>query len=396
MYQNLAILAAFLLVYSTFAGAFESRLLSGPLLFLLFGLLLGPAGLGVLELRVDKEGLRTLAELTLALVLFSDAANADLGVLRAHEGLPLRLLLIGLPLTILGGWLVGLWLLPEVPPLELAVLATLLAPTDAALGKAVVSNPLVPTPVREGLNVESGLNDGICVPVLLLFLALIAEEQLNAPLLLAFRLLAGQLGIGLLVGLLLPLLAWGLQRLSRRENWQIPRWSQLVLPGLALLCFATAQVLGGSGFIAAFSGGLFSGYLFRQDKQRLLEAGEGFSEALSIFTWIVFGALVAPKASSIVSVEVWLYAIASLTVIRVVPVLVSLAGMRLDLETRLFIGWFGPRGLATIVFAVLILDEHLQRSNTLISTAIATVVLSVVLHGLSATPWARRLGARAR
>ena len=177
MYQNLALLTAFLLIYSIFAGRFESSLLNGPLMFMLAGLILGPAVLDILQLRIGREGLKALAELTLAIVLFSDAANANLKVLRAHEGLPLRLLLIGLPLTILCGWLVGIWLFPQVPLIELAILATLLAPTDAALGKAVVSNPKVAAPVREGLNVESGLNDGICVPVLLMFLALLVEEQ---------------------------------------------------------------------------------------------------------------------------------------------------------------------------------------------------------------------------
>lgn len=149
MYQNLAFFAAFLLLYSLFAGGIETRLLNGPLMFMLVGLILGPAFLGVLAPRIDKDGLKILAELTLAIVLFSDAANADLKVLKAHEGLPLRLLMIGLPLTIIGGWLVGHWLFPQIPSVELAIMATLLAPTDAALGKAVVSNPKVPGAVRE-------------------------------------------------------------------------------------------------------------------------------------------------------------------------------------------------------------------------------------------------------
>lgn len=181
MYQNLALLAAFLLTYSIFAGRFESRLLNGPLMFMLAGLILGPAFLGILQPRIDSHGLRILAELTLAIVLFSDAANADLKVLKAHEGLPLRLLLIGLPLTMLSGWLLAIWLFPQAPLIELALLAILPAPTDAALGKAVVSNPKVAAPVREGLNVESGLNDGICVPVLLMFLALLIEEHTQSP-----------------------------------------------------------------------------------------------------------------------------------------------------------------------------------------------------------------------
>ena len=391
MYQNLALLAAFLLTYSIFAGRFESRLLNGPLMFMLAGLILGPAFLGILQPRIDKDGLRILAELTLAIVLFSDAANANLKTLKAYEGLPLRLLLLGLPLTMLSGWLVGMWLFPQVPSLELAILATLLAPTDAALGKAVVSNPKVPASVREGLNVESGLNDGICVPVLLMFLALLIEEQTRSPLSMAGLLFIEELGIGAVTGVVLTPIAWRLQRYSGQHQWQTPVWSQLMLPGLAVLCFATAQAIGGSGFIAAFVGGLFASYLFTQQKHHLLKASEEFASLLSVVTWVVFGALVVPRAWSSLTVEVWLYALLSLTVIRVLPVLISLAGSRFDLETRLFIGWFGPRGLASIVFAVMILEYPLEASHTLVAVAVCTVFLSVLLHGLTANPWVARL-----
>ncbi|MGX1126723.1 cation:proton antiporter [Pseudomonas sp. HLS-6 TE3448] len=391
MYQNLALFTAFLLVYSIFAGRFEKRLFNGPLVFMLVGIVLGPALLGILQPRIDKDGLRALAELTLAIVLFSDAANANLKVLRAHEGLPLRLLLIGLPLTIVLGWLVGLWVFPQVRLIELAILATLLAPTDAALGKAVVTNPKVAEPVREGLNVESGLNDGICVPVLLLFLALLVEEQAQHPVLLALELVAEELGIGALSGILLTLIAWQLQKLSWKHQWQMQVWSQLTLPGLAVLCFATAQVLGGSGFIAAFVGGLLAGYLFKEQKHHLLQASEEFASLLSVLTWGVFGAVVIPKAWSSLTWDIWLYALLSLTLVRMLPVLLCLLGTRFDLETRLFMAWFGPRGLATIVFAVMIIDYPLASTSTLVATAICTVLLSVLLHGLSANPWVARL-----
>ncbi|MDH2077390.1 cation:proton antiporter [Pseudomonas atacamensis] len=394
MYQNLALLAAFLLTYSIFAGRFESRLLNGPLMFMLAGLILGPAFLGILQPRIDSHGLRILAELTLAIVLFSDAANADLKVLKAHEGLPLRLLLIGLPLTMLSGWLLGIWLFPQAPLIELALLAILLAPTDAALGKAVVSNPKVAAPVREGLNVESGLNDGICVPVLLMFLALLIEEHTQSPLSLAIELFFEELGIGALIGGTLTFMAWLMQRYSGKHHWQTPMWSQLTLPGLAVLCFATAQTLGGSGFIAAFVGGLLASYLFAEQKHDLLKASEEFASLLSIITWVVFGALVIPSVWSSFTVDIWLYALLSLTVIRIVPVLVSLTGTGFDFETRLFIGWFGPRGLASIVFAIMILDYPLQTGRTLVAVAACTVLLSVLLHGLSANPWVSRLANR--
>jgi NhaP-type Na+/H+ or K+/H+ antiporter len=394
MYQNLALLAAFLLTYSIFAGRFESRLLNGPLMFMLAGLILGPAFLGILQPRIDSHGLRILAELTLAIVLFSDAANADLKVLKAHEGLPLRLLLIGLPLTMLSGWLLGIWLFPQAPLIELALLAILLAPTDAALGKAVVTNPKVAAPVREGLNVESGLNDGICVPVLLMFLALLIEEHTQSPLSLAIELFFEELGIGALIGGTLTFMAWLMQRYSAKHHWQTPMWSQLTLPGLAVLCFATAQTLGGSGFIAAFVGGLLASYLFAEQKHDLLKASEEFASLLSIITWVVFGALVIPSVWSSFTVDIWLYALLSLTVIRIVPVLVSLTGTGFDFETRLFIGWFGPRGLASIVFAIMILDYPLQTGRTLVAVAACTVLLSVLLHGLSANPWVSRLANR--
>lgn len=394
MYQNLALLAAFLLTYSIFAGRFESRLLNGPLMFMLAGLILGPAFLGILQPRIDSHGLRILAELTLAIVLFSDAANADLKVLKAHEGLPLRLLLIGLPLTMLSGWLLGIWLFPQAPLIELALLAILLAPTDAALGKAVVTNPKVAAPVREGLNVESGLNDGICVPVLLMFLALLIEEHTQSPLSLAIELFFEELGIGALIGGTLTFMAWLMQRYSGKHHWQTPMWSQLTLPGLAVLCFATAQTLGGSGFIAAFVGGLLASYLFAEQKHDLLKASEEFASLLSIITWVVFGALVIPSVWSSFTVDIWLYALLSLTVIRIVPVLVSLTGTGFDFETRLFIGWFGPRGLASIVFAIMILDYPLQTGRTLVAVAACTVLLSVLLHGLSANPWVSRLANR--
>ncbi|WP_200626043.1 cation:proton antiporter [Pseudomonas sp. LAM2023] len=392
MYQNLAVLAALLVLYASLAGALESRPINGPLLFLLAGLAVGPSGLGLLNLALDRNDLRLLAELTLAILLFSDAAKADLAQLRHYRSLPLRLLTIGLPLTLIAGWFAAWLIFPQMPWLEMALLATILAPTDAALGKAVVSNPEVPANVRESLNVESGLNDGICVPVLLLLLALVTEAHSTVPFALAGYLFLEELGVGVLTGVALALLVGGLLRLSQRHCLQIEAWQQLVMPALALLSFACAQALGGSGFIAAFCAGLLTGCRFKQETQPLLATGESCAEALSLLTWVVFGAYVAPKASQILSPSVWFYALSSLSLVRMLPVWISLSGSALTAESRLFIGWFGPRGLASIVFAVLVLDAQLQEGATIIATTIACVMLSVVLHGMSALPGARRLG----
>lgn len=397
IYQNLAVIAAFLLIYSLIAGRFESRLINGPLLFLLMGWLLGPGGIELLSLSIDSDGIKLLAELTLVIVLFSDAANTNWQVLLANRSLPIRLLLIGLPLTLLAGTLFGRWVYPDLPLLELAILSTILAPTDAALGKAVVSNPAVPAPIREGLNQESGLNDGICVPVLLLLLALIAPtEQHSGTGLLAITLLLEEIGIGLLV-------AWGLTTFTLRllktsylNGWQLPLWRQLTMPGLALLCFALAQTLGGSGFIAAFVGGLLMGRKLGEHKHAYLDSCEGYGDLLSVVIWMVFSATLMPMLAELLHWQYWLYAAASLTLLRMVPVWLSLLGTGLKLELKLFIGWFGPRGLASIVFAVMVLQNEpaLLGQRPIIATVLCTIILSVILHGLTANPWVARFKPR--
>ncbi|MBL0592743.1 cation:proton antiporter [Aeromonas veronii] len=397
LYQNLAVIAAFLLIYSLIAGRFESKLVNGPLLFLLTGWLLGPGGLELLSLSIDSAGIKLLAELTLVIVLFNDAANTNWQVLLANRQLPIRLLLIGLPLTLLCGALFGHWIFPDLPLLEMAILSTILAPTDAALGKAVVSNPAVPAPVREGLNQESGLNDGICVPVLLLLLALIAPtEQHAGTATLAITLMLEEIGIGLLVAFVLTSLTIWLLKISYLNGWQLPLWRQLTMPGLALLCFALAQTLGGSGFIAAFVGGLFIGHRLGEHKHAYMDSCEGYGDLLSVVIWMVFGATLMPILPELLHWQYWLYAIASLTLLRMVPVWLSLIGTGLKPELKLFIGWFGPRGLASIVFAVMVLQNEpsLIGQRPIIATVLCTIILSVILHGLTANPWVERFKPR--
>ncbi|MFM5526293.1 cation:proton antiporter [Aeromonas veronii] len=397
LYQNLAVIAAFLLIYSLIAGRFESKLVNGPLLFLLTGWLLGPGGLELLSLSIDSAGIKLLAELTLVIVLFNDAANTNWQVLLANRQLPIRLLLIGLPLTLLCGALFGHWIFPDLPLLEMAILSTILAPTDAALGKAVVSNPAVPAPVREGLNQESGLNDGICVPVLLLLLALIAPtEQHAGTATLAITLMLEEIGIGLLVAFVLTSLTIRLLKISYLNGWQLPLWRQLTMPGLALLCFALAQTLGGSGFIAAFVGGLFIGHRLGEHKHAYMDSCEGYGDLLSVVIWMVFGATLIPILPELLHWQYWLYAIASLTLLRMVPVWLSLIGTGLKPELKLFIGWFGPRGLASIVFAVMVLQNEpsLIGQRPIIATVLCTIILSVILHGLTANPWVERFKPR--
>lgn len=397
MYEEMAILAVFVFLYSITGGGLERTPFNGAIIFTAFGLVLGPLGLGLLTLNVDAEGLSTLAELTLALVLFTDAANADLGVLKKSFHIPQRLLLIGLPLTILLGFGAGVLLFGGLTLLEVAIIGTMLAPTDAALGKAVVTDASVPADIREGLNVESGLNDGICVPILFVFLALVSESGVdgNTSALVA-KLVAQAIGIGVLVGIGLTVLGSHLIKVAEARSWITETWRQLPVVALSVSCFALAQYLGGSGFIAAFSGGLLFGGITKEHKHRLLLAAEGTGDTLGLLTWVVFGSAVMGQSIAYLSWDVLLYALLSLTVVRMLPVFLVLSGMNLTVGEKLFMGWFGPRGLASIVFAVIVLDSHLPGGGTISMTVVCTIMMSIVAHGLSANPLVAALAAKDR
>jgi NhaP-type Na+/H+ or K+/H+ antiporter len=397
MYETLAILAAFLFVYSGVAGRLERTPISGPVVFLAFGLAAGPFGLGLFKLDVNAEALKTIAELTLALVLFTDAANANLPVLERSFRIPVRLLLIGLPLTILLGFAAGALVFDGLSVLELAVLATMLAPTDAALGKAVVTNKAVPTNIREGLNVESGLNDGICVPILFVFLALaVGVSGEGGTTGLALRLVAEELGIGLVVGVGLAVLGTFFFRQFASRGWIAAPWTELPVIALAFTCFGVAQSTGGSGFIACFVGGLTYGAMAKLHKEEFLRAAEGIGDGLALVTWVIFGSAVVGQSLGHFTWPVLVYAVLSLTVVRMLPVFLSVTGLGLRVNDKLFLGWFGPRGLASIVFGVIVLNKSLPGGDTLSAVVVCTVVLSILGHGLSANPLAAAYGARSK
>lgn len=395
MYETMAILAAFALVFSAVAGRIERSGISGPIVFTVFGVLFGPRALDLLRIDVDAETLRLAAELTLALVLFSDAAGTNLRVLRRFEQLPIRLLAIGLPLTILLGIATGMLLFDALTFVEVALLATMLAPTDAALGKGVVTNEDVPDPIRQGLNVESGLNDGICVPILFLFLALAEGEAAGESpwqIGMGALFLLEAVGIGLAAGLLPTAAAVLLLRAGRRRGWLAPAWTKITVLALAFTCFAAAQALGGSGFIACFAGGMLFGGMMGPAHEEFLDAAEGIGDLFALLTWVLFGAAVVGSAFSAFSWSVVAYALLSLTAIRMLPVLLALGRSGMPRESRLFVGWFGPRGLASIVFVVLVSEADLPHFGTLAEVVAWTVMLSILLHGVTANAWARRLG----
>jgi NhaP-type Na+/H+ or K+/H+ antiporter len=328
------------------------------------------------------------------MVLFSDSANTNLGVLKKVKGIPIRLLLIGLPLTIAAGFGVGCFMFDQLTLFEVALLATMLAPTDAALGQAVVTNKAVPAAVRESLNVESGLNDGICVPVLLVFLALatgsVAEADQTASLI--ARLPIQEIGIGAAVGIALAIVSSLVLKFCGLRGWITGAWIQVPVVALAMFCFALSQSLGGSGFIGAFVGGLVFGGLTKNHKEEVLNGAEGVGNVLSLLTWFTVGAVVFGRSFEQLNWQVIVYAMLSLTIVRMLPVFLCLIGVSLRTDSKLFLGWFGPRGLASVVFIVMVIHEKLPGNDTLVAVVTWTVTLSIIAHGITAVPLAKRYG----
>ncbi|MEM1069117.1 MAG: cation:proton antiporter [Planctomycetota bacterium] len=394
-YQILTVLAVFAFLYSIVASRLEKTPISGAVIYLFAGMICGAHGLKLIDMNVDADGLSTLAELTLSLVLFADSATADLAVLNKAKWIPIRLLLIGLPLTIAAGFMLGYVMFDQLAIFEVALLATMLAPTDAALGQAVVTNESVPSRIRQSLNVESGLNDGICVPVLLVFLALasgqVSGEETAS---LIARLPLQAIGYGAGVGLLTAFFGSVAIRSCSGLGWISGAWTQVPVVALAFACFAIAQWIGGSGFIACFVGGMLFGGLTKSQKEEVLNGAEGTGNVLSLLTWFTFGAFAAGPSIDQLSWQVVVYAILSLTVVRMAPVMLCLIGIPMRFDTQVFLGWFGPRGLASIVFIVMVMNARLPGNDTLVAVVAWTVALSIIAHGISAVPFAKVYGRR--
>ena len=354
---------------------------------------MGPLGLGWFDGDVSNTELRVLADLTLALILFIDAANADLAILKRQFRLPSRMLLFGLPGVIFLGTVIAALLFDTLSLFEAAILGTVLAATDAALGKAVITNKAVPTQIREGLNIESGLNDGLCVPILLVFIALTLDSGTEGgSTMLALKLVAKEIGIGLIVGLGLTAVGTWALRWCRDKGWVTEIWKQVTIVALAIACFSVAQSLHGSGYIAAFTGGLLFGFMAKEATHRLVLAAEGTGETLALMTWFVFGAAVIGQSVEYFTWEMLVYALLSLTVIRILPIFLSLSGTGESTASKLFLGWFGPRGLASIVFAIIVINKGVPGGKFIAMVVVLTVFLSLVAHGVSANPLAKLLG----
>jgi len=385
----------FILAFGLVSAKLEKGIITPPMVFVAAGIVAGPAFLGILDLEVESPIVHMLAEATLVLVLFTDAARIDLSLLRRDFGLPVRMLSVGLPLTILAGMGVAIAIFPEFSIWEAAILATILAPTDAALGQAVVSAKAVPVRIRQALNVESGLNDGIALPILMLFIALANVEASPEPASYWITYALLQLVLGPAVGVATGFLGGRILHWGTRVGLVNHIFQQLASLALALVAFAGAEAVGGNGFIAAFAAGLTLGNTARGICTCLYEFAEAEGQLLALLAFLTFGAAdVFPGAWNL-GIPVVLYAVLSLTLVRMAPVSVSLVGSGLAPVSHGFLGWFGPRGLASILYVFLILEElQTPATDTIFQVVIVTVLLSVFAHGLSASPGAAAYAAR--
>ena len=390
--SDLAIVAALVFAW----GAVSSRLqrfdVTAPIIFVIAGLVLTHGPLGFLGFAPSHETVKGLAEATLVLVLFSDASRVGLRDLRAELSLCLRLLGIGLPLTIGLGTLLALALFAHINVWLALLIGAALAPTDAALGAGVMLNRAVPARIRRLLNLESGLNDGIATPFVLVAVAgagTAAHESGIGP----GKALA-ELAMGLAVGAVVGGVGGGLVRLAKRRDWVAEGFAGAAVLGLAVCAYASAVALHGNGFIAAFTGGLAFASTAGRRGEPLVPFVEETGALVSLLVWLAFGAIAVAPLFEHLTWRLVVYAVLSLTVVRMAPVALALIGAKLGWPTVAFVGWFGPRGLASVVFALLALEDLGEKvASPAVAVITATVLLSVIAHGVSAEPLARRYGA---
>ncbi|MGH3250696.1 MAG: cation:proton antiporter [Trebonia sp.] len=385
--SDLAIVAALLFGCGTLSARLERFDVTAPIIFVLAGLLLTHGPLAFLSITPSNQLIKDLAEFTLALVLFSDASRVGLHEVRVDARLYARLLGVGVPLTIGLGTLLALSIPGTGIWLALLVGAAL-APTDAALGAGMTVNPVVPARIRRLINVESGLNDGIATPFVSAALAGAAtggQIASHGP-----AAAAAELGVGILVGLAVGGAGGLLVNVARRRGWAAEGFAGPAVLGLAICAYASAAATGGNGFIAAFVGGLAFGTTGGRRGQPLVPYVEETGALASLLVWLAFGAVAIVPAIRALTWQMVLYAVLSLTVVRMAPVAVALIGARMGWATVVLVGWFGPRGLASVVFALLALEELGAAANGAVAVIAITVLLSVVAHGATADPLASR------
>jgi NhaP-type Na+/H+ or K+/H+ antiporter len=391
-----AAIAVLVLGFGVFAGWFRERWLTPHIIFVTIGWLLAPKICNVIHLSVDSDLVAHTAELTLLLVLFIDAAQIDSKRLWRERALPIRLLGIGLPLCIVLGGLVAKWMFPSLDWWEAGLLGAMLAPTDAALGETVVNDQRLPTRIRQTLSVESGLNDGLAFPLVLIAMQFVKSGGGETTALSWGLFIAQQIGVGVVVGVVLGYLGARLLTWTLKLGTLTDAFEPLCTVALAILIYSSAEALGGNGFIAAYAGGFVTGHFAHSICGKVLEYGRSVASTLSLLVLTIFGATMVWSALDFPEPTIIAYAVLSLVLIRPVSVAISLWGTGLHGYTVSFLGWFGPRGLASILFALILVPQsELLSRDLLLVTVTYTVLFSIFGHGLTSAPAAHWMHKRA-
>jgi NhaP-type Na+/H+ or K+/H+ antiporter len=391
---GLLIAAVSIFAYALIARRLSDWILTAPMVFL--GLGWGMTEAGLFHVEGAEKALHLLAEATLVIVLFSDAAAVDLVALRKRFVWPERMLLIGLPAAMALGTLAGWILLPGWPIWEVALLAAILAPTDAALGQAVVTNLAVPDRVRRALTVESGLNDGLALPAVLFF-GCIAVGGVHDNIQTSWLIFAAeQIGLAALSGAVVGWLGGRAMRAASNLRLSTEAFEGVGVLALAGLSYLASTGLGGNGFLAAFVGGLTFGAVMKGRCKFVFEFMETEGQILVLATFLLIGVVLLPEAAA--DIEPVMIALILISLFAVRPAAIWLSLWRTDASplTKGFLGWFGPRGLATVLFALLVVGQlgALKHGDEILTISAIAVALSAVLHGVSAAPGARWYGGK--
>jgi len=388
MHENIAILLITIVVlgYGYFSKSLLRFNISGPMVFTSIGILISPIALDLVKVDINAEIVTITAEIALIIILFSDASTLNLKKIK--WSIPSRLLFIGLPLTIIFASVVAKLIFPDESVIYLVLMALLLAPTDAALGKAVVTDKGVPLNIRSSINIESGLNDGIVFPILIGVVAMITTSQETSSdthwlLYVGQQVVFGAI-IGSIVGYINALFSVKTISKDKMET----AYKNLIPIAIAILAYYVAEYVGGNGFIAAFFSGLFLGNYNDKLRENVENFVESESELLILISFMIFGLVFVPNTIEFWDTKVVLFSVLSLTVLRMIPVAISLIGTKLDVATVLFIGWFGPRGIASILYVLIVVHEviSIETHETIYAVVTLTILLSIFLHGLSAKP----------
>ncbi|MCP4989495.1 MAG: sodium:proton antiporter [Colwellia sp.] len=392
-HQLIVLAAIIILLFGLFSKVAEHSFITAPMVFVCVGLLIGPIGLSWLHIDIDNEAIQLLAELTLIIILFVDASFIKLtNIIDRLKGLPARLLLIGLPLTMLLGTATAIILFPSTDLWLLIVLALILSPTDAALGQAVVKSENVPNNIRDSISAESGLNDGISLPPIFVCLAIISSGLGHiSPEDHWLIFLLMQLTLGPLIGGAIGYIGGKLIEFAHQRDWMDTVFQRLTCLSIAILAYVCAELFEGNGFIAAFCAGLFLGVKDLKVRARIQEFGETEGQMLTLFVFVILGLIIIPIFSPIWDVNALIYAVLSLTVVRIIPVFICLIGTGLPTYSKFFIAWFGPRGIASILYLLIALEQIGKTGHEyILSIIVLTVLLSIFAHGMTAVSMSNR------